>query len=233
MLYDIHRLRWSIELLDRFRVPPSSPSERGALEQGGRRVRYPSIFGAEIPIAGIAGDQQAATYGQACFHPGMAKCTLGTGAFLLLNTGPTAVTSTNRLLTTPLATPGCYALEGSVFVAGAAVHWLRDELGLIGHANEVDEIASSVSDSAGVYVVPAFTGLGAPYWDPHARGAIVGLTRGSGRAHIVRATLEEGIAFQCRDVAEAMAADFGGPLRELRVDGGAATSDVLMQMLAS
>jgi len=230
MLFDLHRMEWSAELLDLFDVPasalPAVAPSSGAVARCDR-----SIFGAEIPIAGIAGDQQAATFGQACFQPGMAKCTYGTGAFLLLNTGSRAVASSNRLLTTVAASPGSYALEGSVFVAGAAIQWLRDELGIIKSAAEVDEIAAGVQDSGGVYVVPAFVGLGAPYWDPHARGAILGLTRGSNRAHIVRATLES-IAFQCRDVAEAMALDFGGPLRELRVDGGAASSDVLMQMQA-
>ena len=230
MLFDIHRREWSPELLELFDVPdsvlPTVAPSSGIVALCDR-----SIFGAEIPIAGIAGDQQAATVGQACFPPGMAKCTYGTGAFLLLNTGSRAVSSSNRLVTTVAASPGRYALEGSVFVAGAAIQWLRDELGLIENASQVDEIAAGVPDSGGVYVVPAFVGLGAPYWDPHARGAIVGLTRGSTRAHIVRATLES-IAFQCRDVADAMALDFGGPLRELRVDGGAASSDVLMQMQA-
>lgn len=230
MLFDIHRMEWSRELLDLFDVP-ASVLPAVAASSGIVGLCHCSIFGAEIPIAGIAGDQQAATFGQACFQPGMAKCTYGTGAFLLLNTGSRAVSSRNRLLTTVAASPGGFALEGSVFVAGAAIQWLRDELGLIESASEVDEIAAGIQDSGGVYVVPAFVGLGAPYWDPHARGAILGLTRGSSRAHIVRATLES-IALQCRDVAEAMALDFGGPLCELRVDGGAASSDVLMQMQA-
>ncbi len=229
MLFDIHRKAWSSDLLDLFAVP-ASMLPQVVPSSGVVGHTHPSIFGEPIPIAGIAGDQQAATIGQACFQPGMAKCTYGTGAFLLLNTGEEAVRSGHRLLTTPLA-GGSYALEGSVFVAGAAVQWLRDELGLIQSSSEVDEIAAGVSDSGGVYVVPAFVGLGAPYWDSHARGAVVGLTRGSNRAHLVRATLES-IAFQCRDVAGAMAADFGGPLVELRVDGGAAVGDLLMQLQA-
>jgi len=228
MLFDIHSLAWSPELLDLFQVPssvlPSVAPSSGI-------VGTTSFFGPEIPIAGIAGDQQAATFGQACFRPGMAKCTYGTGAFLLLNTGPEAVGSRHRLLTTVAADAGTYALEGSVFVAGAAIQWLRDELGFMSQAAEVDAIASAVPDSGGVHVIPAFVGLGAPYWDSNARGAIVGLTRGTTRAHIVRATLES-IAFQVRDVVDAMAADRGGPLSELRVDGGASASNLLMQKQA-
>lgn len=230
LLYDIHRKEWSPELLALFEIPgeilphvvPSSGIVGHTLAE---------LFGRSIPIAGIAGDQQAACFGQTCFHPGMVKSTYGTGCFLLAPTGDEAVTSTHRLLTT-LAAPAGYALEGSVFAAGAAVQWLRDELGIISRADEIDALAASVPDTAGVHVVPAFVGLGAPYWDPHARGAILGLTRGAGRAHIARATLES-IAFQCRDVLEAMAQDRGEPFREVRVDGGAAANDLLMQMQAN
>src|SRR5579871_1657604 len=230
MLFDIHRRAWSPELLKLFGVP-TSVLPLVVPSSGIICMSDASVFGAELPIAGIAGDQQAATFGQACFHPGMAKCTYGTGAFMLLNTGPNAVASRAKLLTTLAASEGDFALEGSVFVAGAAVQWLRDELGLIKSAAEANEVATSVPDSGGVYIVPAFVGLGAPYWDPHARGAIVGLTRGSTRAHIVRATLES-IAYQVRDVAEAMRSDYGASITELRVDGGAAASDLLMQMQA-
>jgi glycerol kinase len=229
LLYDIHRKEWSPELLALFGIPseilPRVVSSTGIIGH-----TLPELFGRAIPIAGMAGDQQAACFGQTCFHPGMVKSTYGTGCFLLAPTGEAAVTSTHRLLTT-LAAPAGYALEGSVFAAGAAVQWLRDELGIISRADEIDALAASVSDTAGVHVVPAFVGLGAPYWDPHARGAILGLTRGSGRAHIARATLES-IAFQCRDVLEAMSQDQGEPFREVRVDGGAAANDLLMQMQA-
>lgn len=230
LLFDIHRGEWSPELLDLFGVPDSVlPQVIGSSGIVGHTS--PELFGRAIPIAGIAGDQQAACFGQTCFHPGMVKSTYGTGCFLLAPTGEEAVTSTHRLLTT-LAAPEGYALEGSVFAAGAAVQWLRDELGIIARADEIDALAASVPDTAGVHVVPAFVGLGAPYWDPHARGAILGLTRGSGRAHIARATLES-IAFQCRDVLEAMAQDRGEPFREVRVDGGAASNNLLMQMQAN
>ena len=229
LLYDIHRREWSPDLLNLFRVP-ASVLPRVVPSSGIVGHTHPDLFGRAIPIAGIAGDQQAACFGQACFHPGMVKSTYGTGCFLLAPTGKEAVASTHRLLTTVSAPEG-YALEGSVFAAGAAVQWLRDELGIIARADEIDALAASVRDTAGVHVVPAFVGLGAPYWDPHARGAILGLTRGSGRAHIARATLES-IAFQCRDVLEAMSQDRGEPFREVRVDGGAAANDLLMQMQA-
>ena len=233
MLFDIHRLEWSPDLLDLFRIPKSLlPTVVGSSGVVGQTDE--AIFGAAIPIAGMAGDQQAATFGQACFHPGMAKSTYGTGCFLLMNTGIEPKASSHRLLST-LAASGkeqaTYALEGSVFVAGAAVQWLRDEMGLIRHSSEVEEIAKSIPDSGGVYVVPAFTGLGAPYWDSYARGAVFGLTRGTGRAHLVRATLES-IAFQCRDVLDAMAHDLDEPLREIRVDGGVSNNDFLMQFQA-
>ena len=187
-----------------------------------------------MPIAGIAGDQQAALFGQGCVEPGMAKNTYGTGCFLLLHTGARPVTSTHGLLTTVAcdARGGpAYALEGAVFIAGAAIQWLRDGLGLLAKAAESERHARSVDDSLGVHVVPAFVGLGAPYWDAEARGAVLGLTRGVTRAHLVRATLES-LAFQTRDVADAMAADAGGPLHALRVDGGAAANDFLMQFQA-
>ncbi|MCY3719228.1 MAG: glycerol kinase GlpK [Anaerolineaceae bacterium] len=234
MLYDIHAQDWCGPILERLNIP------RGLLPC----VTASSVLlgesdavhlGARVLLAGMAGDQQAATFGQACHSPGMAKNTYGTGCFLLLNTGETPVRSANNLLTTLAWRVGdaapVYALEGSVFVAGAAVQWLRDELGLIASAEESAALAASVRDSGGVVVVPAFTGLGAPWWDAYARGAVLGLTRGSGRAEIVRATLES-IAFQSRDVVDAMSADAGLALRTLRVDGGAAANDFLMQFQA-
>jgi glycerol kinase len=187
-----------------------------------------------VPIAGIAGDQQAALFGQACFTPGEAKNTYGTGCFLLLNTGDRAVPSTHGLITTIAWRIGdrlTYALEGSVFVAGAAIQWLRDGLGFFGHAADSETLARSVPDTGGVYFVPAFVGLGAPWWDMYARGTIVGLTRGTTRAHLARAALEA-IAYQSRDVLEAMAADAGTAVRQLRVDGGAAANDFLCQFQA-
>lgn len=232
MLFDINRHVWSPDLLKLFGIPLQVlPAVVGSSEVVG--LTDGDYFGVEIPIAGIAGDQQAATFGQACFHPGMAKSTYGTGCFLLMNTGTEARRSRNRLLTTPAASRRgkVYALEGSVFIAGAAVQWLRDEMGLIRHSSDAEEVATSISDTAGVYVVPAFAGLGAPYWDSYARGAIVGLTRGTGRRHIVRATLES-IAYQCRDVLDAMTSDLGAPLREIRVDGGASANNFLMQFQA-
>ena len=233
MLFDIHKRQWSAELLHNFGIPDSILPQ--VLDSSGTfGAVHPSVFGSPIPICGIAGDQQAATFGQACFHPGMAKSTYGTGCFLLMHTGLNPKPSNNRLLTTLAAGSSTlpeYALEGSVFVAGAAVQWLRDELGLIRHASEIERIAESIPDSGGVFVVPAFTGLGAPYWDSYARGAILGLSRGVGRAHIARATLES-IAFQCRDVLDAMSADNGSPLTEIRVDGGASANDFLMQFQA-
>jgi glycerol kinase len=194
----------------------------------------PGLLGAAIPIAGAAGDQQAALYGQACFTSGMAKNTYGTGSFLLLNTGNKALTSQHGLVTTIAWDSGegvQYALEGSIFVTGAAVQWLRDGLGIIASAGETESLAASVPDTAGVYFVPAFVGLGAPYWAPHARGTIVGLTRGTTRAHLVRATLEA-IAYQTLDVIEAMQQDAAKALTELRVDGGATANDFLLQFQA-
>lgn len=230
MLFDIRQGSWSPGLLEIFDVP-FQVLPRIVPSSGIAGLSDPALFGAGIPIAGIAGDQQAAAFGQACFATGQAKCTYGTGAFLLLNTGSQPVQSSHRLLTTIGAQAGSFALEGSVFVAGAAIQWLRDELGVVRDAAEASAVAASVPDSGGVHVVPAFVGLGAPYWDPHARGAILGINRGTTAAHIVRATLES-IALQVRDVAEAMVADLGRPSTELRADGGASASDVLMQMQA-
>ncbi len=187
-----------------------------------------------IPVTGIAGDQQAALFGQCCVEPGMAKNTYGTGCFVLLNTGPAPIASERGLLTTvawQIDGAVSYALEGSVFVAGAVVQWLRDGLGVIATAAESEALATSVADAGGVYLVPAFTGLGAPYWDPYARGVLVGLTRGTTRAHIARAALEA-IAYQNRDVLDAMAAEARAPLRALRVDGGAAANNFLCQFQA-
>jgi glycerol kinase len=234
MLYNIHTHDWDDELLARFNIP------RALLPQVlPSSARYgetdAAIFGAAVPIGGMAGDQQAATFGQACYQVGSVKNTYGTGCFMLMNTGERAVDSRGGLLTTVAwqlgQHPTVYALEGSVFVAGAAVQWLRDELQLIRTAAESEALAASVPDSGGVYVVPAFVGLGAPYWDSFARGTIVGLTRGSNRAHIVRATLES-IAFQTRDVVEVMIRDAGLQLETLRVDGGAVANDWLMQFQA-
>jgi glycerol kinase len=238
LLLDTATGRWSPELLDLFGVPPAMlpaivPNAGPIAESvAGDHSAIP----AGVPIAGMAGDQQAALFGQACFAPGSAKTTYGTGCFLLLNTGDRRVESTHQLLGTVAWRLGAtsalqYALEGSVFVGGAAVQWLRDELGLIRTAAETGAIAALVPDTGGVYVVPAFTGLGAPYWDQDARGAITGLTRGTTRAHLVRATLE-GIAHQVADVVEAMAADTGETLAEMKVDGGAAANDFLMQFQA-
>ena len=235
LLFDIQRLAWDEELLRLVGVPAAVlPEARPTAGRFGETD--PALFGRPIPIAALAGDQQAATFGQACFEPGEAKNTYGTGAFLVLNTGDRPVASSHGLLTTigwQLAAGGpvTYALEGSVFSAGSAVQWLRDGLGLIEHAADVEALAASVEDSGGVYLVPAFTGLGAPYWDPYARGAIVGLTRGTGRAEIARATLES-IAHQVADVLEAMTADAALDLAALRVDGGAAADDLLLRIQA-
>ncbi len=235
MLYDIHKRWWSSTITKRLNIPmamlpqvvPSSMTYGEADSD---------LLGRAIPIAGIAGDQQAATFGQACYDVGMGKNTYGTGAFMLLNTGTEAVASKNNLLTTVAWKVGDsgamqYALEGSIFIAGAAIQWLRDELKLVQHASETEAIARSIDSTGGVYVVPAFVGLGAPYWDQYARGTIVGLTRGSGRAHIIRATLEA-IAYQTRDVVSAMQSDSGITLETLRVDGGAVANDFLMQFQA-
>ncbi len=234
LLYDIGRLRWDPELLDALGVPASLLPE--VRESSGVLAEIDPAWtdGAHVPIAGIAGDQQAALFGQACFRPGATKNTYGTGCFMLMNTGDERRTSRSGLLTTIAWSLGGrveYALEGSVFVAGAAIQWLRDQLGLIREAAESEALARSVADTGGVYLVPAFTGLGAPYWDPRARGALVGLTRGSGRAHVVRAALEA-IAYQTRDVLDCFALDAGVRPDALRVDGGAAANDFLMQFQA-
>ena len=233
MLFNIHNLNWDEEILAEFKIPVSMlPKAMPSSQVYGNSSA--SILGGEIPIAGDAGDQQAATFGQACFEPGMAKNTYGTGCFMLMNTGDAAVPSKNNLLTTigwGLGGKVTYCLEGSVFITGAAVQYLRDSLRIISSAAETEAIASSIPDSGGVYVVPAFVGLGAPYWDQYARGAIFGLTRGSGRAEIVRATLES-TAYQSRELLEAMIADSGVQLKELRVDGGMVPNNFLMQFQA-
>ena len=234
LLFDIHRGEWDDELLALLDVPravlPAVVASSGV-------CAHATLGGAAVPIAGIAGDQQAALFGQACLEPGLAKNTYGTGCFLLLNTGRTAVTSKNHLLTTvawefPKGRKSVvYALEGSVFIAGAVVQWLRDGLKIIRSAAEVEALATSVPDNGGIYLVPAFAGLGAPHWDAYARGAIFGLTRGATSAHLARAALEA-IAFQSAEVLRAMEADAGLKLTELRVDGGATTNNLLMQFQA-
>ena len=230
MLYNLHTDTWDEELLRLFGIPHSVLPE---VRSSGEVYGEIAILGTPVPLAGIAGDQQSALFGHRCFAPGDAKNTYGTGCFLLMHTGQTAVDSGCGLLTTVAAgeagRPMEYALEGSVFVGGAVIQWLRDEMRLIDHAAQSEEVAKSVSDTGGVYIVPAFTGLGAPYWDPHARGTITGLTRGSGRAHIVRAALES-IAYQTEDVLAAMRTDAAYPLSALRVDGGASANDFLMQL---
>ncbi len=236
MLFNIHTLNWDDELLALLRIPrsilPQVVPSSGIAAQ--TRVEF---FGASIPIAGIAGDQQAATYGQACYHSGMVKSTYGTGCFILMNTGH-AVTSKNNLLTTVGWTTGHstphhtdYMLEGGVFMGGATIQWLRDGLGIIKQSSDVESLASNVKDSDGVTFVPAFSGLGAPHWDAYARGTLLGLTRGTTAGHIARAALE-GIAFQTADVVSAMQKDATLPLKELRVDGGAANKNLLMQFQA-
>ena len=235
LLFDIHTLAWDDELLALVGVPRAVlPEVRPTSDRFGETAV--DLFGGSIPVTALAGDQQAATFGQACFAPGQAKNTYGTGAFLLMNTGNAARSSSHGLLATigwqlERGGPVTYALEGSVFSAGSAIQWLRDGLHAIRDAREVDALAGSVEDTGGVYLVPAFTGLGAPHWDPRARGAIVGLTRGTGLPELARATLEA-IAFQVHDVLEAMAADAGEPSASLRVDGGAAASDLLLQLQA-
>lgn len=234
LLYNIRDLAWDDDLLNLFEVPravlPTVVPSSGELGKTDA-----SLFGAEIPISGIAGDQQAALFGQACFERGQVKNTYGTGSFLLMQTGEEAPLSKERLLTTIAwrlgDNPVEYALEGSVFVSGSAVQWLRDGLGVIEEAAETEALAGSVDSTDGVYFVPALTGLGAPYWDPYARGTIVGLTRGTTKAHLVRATLEA-ICYQTRDVVDAMSRDAGVPLTELRADGGAVANKFLMQFQA-
>lgn len=233
LLFNIHTQQWDEELLKIFNVPANILPE--VLDNAANfGVATKDLFGAEIPITGMAGDQQAATVGQACFEAGMIKSTYGTGCFVVLNTGKQIVQSTNRLLSTMayrINGEPTYALEGSIFVAGATVQWLRDALKLIQNASETQQIALNVKDNGGVYLVPAFTGLGAPYWDPQARGALLGLTRDSGVAHIVRAALEA-VCYQTRDLMRAMDGDIHATLTTLRVDGGMVANDWLLQFLA-
>jgi glycerol kinase len=230
MIYNIFDLRWDEDLLKELQIPESLlPEVKPSSQIFGYTDK--DIFGAEIPIAGIAGDQQSATFGQVCYDKGMIKNTYGTGCFMLMNTGEEPVLSKHGLLTTiAYGVNGkvYYALEGSIFVGGAAIQWLRDELKIVDSAPDTEYFATKVENNGGVYVVPAFTGLGAPYWDMYARGTIVGLTRGSSKAHIIRATLES-IAYQTRDVLEAMEADSHIQLKTMRVDGGASANNFLMQ----
>jgi glycerol kinase len=234
LLYNIESLDWDLDLLDIFQVPRESlPEIRVSSEMVG--VAGAEFFGDEIPIAGIAGDQQAALFGQACWEPGSAKCTYGTGAFLLENIGSERNRTAESKVLTTIACDSygkpTYALEGSVFIAGAAVQWIRDELGLIADSAETENLAESVLDNGGVYFVPALVGLGAPYWEPRARGTIVGLTRGTSKAHLARAVLES-MAYSTRDVVQSMLETSGVALGELRVDGGATANDWLMQYQA-
>lgn len=233
LLYNIHTLQWDDELLQCFAIPRQILPE--VKPSSGPIARIdPRLFPGELPITGVAGDQHAALFGQACYTPGMAKSTYGTGSFLLMHTGEQPIPSPNRLLSTLAWQIGDrteYALEGSVFIAGAVVQWLRDELGLIRSAGECDELAAGVSDSGGLFLVPAFAGLGAPHWDPFARGLAIGITRGINRAHFCRAALEA-IAFQTADLVAAMEKDAQLPLAELRVDGGVANSEPLLQFQA-
>lgn len=233
MLFDIHNLCWDKEILEYFKIPENMLPE---VKPSSYIYGYTdtSVLGGEIPIAGAAGDQQAALFGQCCFEPGEVKNTYGTGCFLLMNTGEKAIQSESGLLTTIAAGTGEhveYALEGSVFVAGAAIQWLRDGMRMIKSAPQSEEYAAAVEETGGVYVVPAFAGLGAPYWNPHARGTIVGLTRGCSKEHFIRATLES-IAYQTVDVLEAMEKDSGIDLKSLKVDGGASANNFLMQFEA-
>jgi glycerol kinase len=230
LLYDIREQAWSDRLLELFGVPAKLLPEVKP-SSGTFCTTDPDVLGFEVPVAGVAGDQQAALFGQGCVHAGQAKNTYGTGAFLLMNTGADRVVSESGLLTTVGCGPrgeAAYALEGSIFIAGAAVQWLRDGLAIIQGAAETEAMARSLDSNDGVYFVPAFVGLGAPHWNPEARGTIVGLTRGSGRAHLVRAALES-MAYSTRDVLEAMETDSGVTATELAVDGGASQNDWLMQ----
>ena len=234
LLFDIHTQAWHPELLTALDVPAALlPTVCDSSEVYGETD--PGLFGAAIPVAGMAGDQQAALFGQMCVHPGMSKNTYGTGCFLLMNTGSEPVVSGNGLLTTVawrLRGQPTYALEGAVFIGGAAVQWLRDGLGIINSAADVERLAAQVDNSGDIYCVPAFTGLGAPHWDAYARGAVFGITRGTSAPHLARATLD-GIAHQVTDVLEAMVADSGVQIQELRVDGGAAANELLLQIQAN
>lgn len=233
MLYNIHDLCWDRELLEMFGIPESMmPQVKSSSEVYGHTKT--TLFAHEVPVAGIAGDQQAALFGQMCTEPGSVKNTYGTGCFLLMNSGDKPITSSNNLLTTiawKIGDKVSYALEGSIFVAGSVVQWLRDGLGIIRSSSEVEELAASVPDNGGVYFVPALTGLGAPYWDQYAKGCMYGISRGTTAAHIARAALE-GIAFQTMDIVNAMQRDAGIELAELKVDGGASRNNLLMQFQA-
>jgi glycerol kinase len=233
LLYNIHTGQWDPQLLKIFDVPEAVlPEVKASSERYGETTG--GILGAKAPLGGIAGDQQAALFGQMCLRPGMLKHTYGTGGFMMLNTGETPIASSNNLLTTiawKIDGKVTYALEGSIFIAGAVVQWLRDGLGLIKSSADVESLANTVTDNGGVYLVPAFAGLGAPYWDQFARGTITGITRGTSAGHFARAALES-IAYQTADVLEAMEADSKIPVKELRVDGGATVDDTLMQFQA-
>ena len=233
MLFNIHTLQWDKELLELFDIPESMmPQVKSSSEIYGHTKE--TIFACEVPIGGMAGDQQAALFGQMCTEPGSVKNTYGTGCFLLMNSGEKPIMSSNNLLTTVAWKIGDtvnYALEGSIFVAGSVVQWLRDGLGIIRTAKEVEKLATSVPDNGGVYFVPALTGLGAPHWDQHAKGSIYGITRGTTAGHIARAALE-GVAFQTMDIVKAMEKDAGCPLKELKVDGGATANNLMMQFQA-
>jgi glycerol kinase len=229
MLFNIHTMMWDNELLKLFGIPSSMlPEVRSSSEVYGKTVGQ---FATSIPVAGIAGDQQAALFGQMCIEPGMVKNTYGTGCFMMMNIGSKPIDSKNKLLTTVawrINNETSYALEGSIFIAGAVVQWLRDGLGIIKTSGDVEKLAAKVNDSDGVYFVPAFAGLGAPHWNQHARGTLVGITRGSSAAHIARAALDS-IAYQTLEVLLAMKNDSGIDIRELRVDGGATVNNQLMQ----
>lgn len=233
MLFNINTLEWDQELLDLFNIPRSMmPEVKSSSEVYGHTKT--TIFAHKVPIAGIAGDQQAALFGQMCTEPGMVKNTYGTGCFLLMNSGEKPILSKNNLITTiawKIGDKVNYALEGSIFVGGSVVQWLRDGLGVISSSSEVEELASRVPDTNGVYFVPALTGLGAPWWDQYARGTIIGISCGTTTAHIARAALE-GIAYQTMDITAAMSRDAGIPLKELKVDGGASRNNLLMQFQA-
>ena len=233
MLFNIHTLEWDKELLELFNIPESMmPDVKSSSEVYG--YTKGTILACEVPIGGMAGDQQAALFGQMCTEPGSVKNTYGTGCFLLMNSGEKPIMSSNNLLTTVAWKIGDtvnYALEGSIFVAGSVVQWLRDGLGIIRSAKEVEELATSVPDNGGVYFVPALTGLGAPHWDQYAKGSIYGITRGTTAGHIARSALE-GIAFQTMDIVQAMEKDAGCPLKELKVDGGATANNLMMQFQA-
>jgi glycerol kinase len=234
LLFDIHTGAWSDELCELLGVPRAALPEVRRSSGDFGRTDPGAFLGLDLPVAGIAGDQQAALFGQACFNVGESKCTYGTGSFVLVNTGPDAVRSDAGLLTTVAWDLGeglVYALEGAIFVTGAAVQWLRDGLGIISNAGETEPVARSVSDAGGVVFVPALTGLGAPHWDPDARGTITGITRGTTRAHLVRATLEA-IAYEVRDVVDVMTRDAGIDVPELSIDGGASANDLLCQLQA-